>query len=168
MGNYTRGKLSQALSNWWVVAGGGGAEEAVQYEDRRRRNSGTFTNPHPALLRAASPRSELATAGNTHSPLLALYFAMSAVLCPSACSSTVRLLYPPSLFRSRYVRRFMFFVESLDLFYFYWFPLFPSKFILSSSGCFIFVLQLPYISFVVVRCWFSVYFASLRAECRIN
>lgn len=31
-----------------------------------------------------------------------------------------------------------------------------------------FILQLPYISFVVVRCWFSVYFASLRAECRIN
>lgn len=42
-----------------------GAVEEVQYEDRARRNSGTFTNPHPALLRAASPRSELATAGMT-------------------------------------------------------------------------------------------------------
>lgn len=30
---------------------------------RMRRNSGTFTNPHPALLRPASPRTELATAG---------------------------------------------------------------------------------------------------------
>ncbi|KAI8428650.1 hypothetical protein MSG28_007380 [Choristoneura fumiferana] len=61
----------------------GGEEEGVQYEDRRRRNSGTFTNPHPALLRAASPRSELATAGNTR--LLCP--------CPSAPAFTVRLMF---------------------------------------------------------------------------
>lgn len=43
------------------------AEAEVEVEPRSRRNSGTFTNPHPALLRAASPRSELATAGKyTH------------------------------------------------------------------------------------------------------
>lgn len=41
-----------------------GCDETVQYEDRLRRNSGTFINPHPALLRPASPLLELATAGN--------------------------------------------------------------------------------------------------------
>ncbi|KAL0840571.1 hypothetical protein ABMA28_015785 [Loxostege sticticalis] len=43
-------------------------QEEVQYEDRLRRNSGTFTNTHPALLRPASPRTELATAGYGRRP----------------------------------------------------------------------------------------------------
>ncbi|CAF4775852.1 unnamed protein product [Pieris macdunnoughi] len=38
-------------------------DDDVPYEDRVRRNSGTFTNPHPALLKPTSPLSELATAG---------------------------------------------------------------------------------------------------------
>lgn len=40
------------------------AVEEIEYEDRSRRNSGTFTNPHPALLKPTSPLTELATAGN--------------------------------------------------------------------------------------------------------
>ncbi|GBP92246.1 Afadin [Eumeta japonica] len=39
-------------------------EDEVLYEDRVRRNSGTFTNPHPALLRPTPPLLELVTAGN--------------------------------------------------------------------------------------------------------
>lgn len=50
----------------WHGADESPASMEVQYEDRRRRNSGTFTNTHPALLRPASPRTELATAGMTH------------------------------------------------------------------------------------------------------
>ncbi|CAG9115576.1 unnamed protein product [Plutella xylostella] len=38
-------------------------DEAVEYEHRARRNSGTYTNPLPALLRQTSPFAELATAG---------------------------------------------------------------------------------------------------------
>ncbi|CAH0727900.1 unnamed protein product, partial [Brenthis ino] len=37
--------------------------DEVQYEDRSRRNSGTFINPHPALLKPTSPLTELVTAG---------------------------------------------------------------------------------------------------------
>nr|XP_032511319.1 uncharacterized protein LOC116765828 isoform X2 [Danaus plexippus plexippus] len=39
-------------------------DEEVTYEDRSRRNSGTFTNPHPALLKPTSPLTELVTAGD--------------------------------------------------------------------------------------------------------
>ena len=57
------------------LADGAAAEEVppeVQYWHPARRNSGTFTNPQPALLRPASPRSELATAGMT-APLLVVH-----------------------------------------------------------------------------------------------
>ncbi|XP_045765016.1 afadin isoform X5 [Maniola jurtina] len=39
-------------------------DEEVLYEDPASRNSGTFTNPHPALLKPASPLTELVTAGS--------------------------------------------------------------------------------------------------------
>ncbi|CAH2075120.1 unnamed protein product, partial [Iphiclides podalirius] len=57
------------------VGGVGPAQcEEVQYEDRVRRNSGTYTNTHPALLKPASPLTELATAGTDDSLFGPLFY----------------------------------------------------------------------------------------------